>query len=229
MDLAASRQRPKREPRIARCEKWRRGGDSNPRSTCALTGFRNRAIQPLWHLSARVSAWGRRDDWSTDPADPTKHFNSARRETDGAARHDRRARKKSLSRSALRSAPTPSHTVHRWFDRSSSSTVASERTAPNFGSRAPKTTRWIRACRIAPAHMKQGWWYETRFSDITPRGSDRLVFASFQVVHGNVSQNTLTSQPTTTDALALLGHGCSGTGGGLDGGQSVRSNTANRR
>ena len=84
-------------------------------------------------------------------------------------------------------------------------------------------------CVLIAAHMKQCWWYESRFSDITPRGSDGLVFAGFQVVHGNVSQNTLTSQPTTTDALALLGHGGSGTGGGLDGEQSVVSNAANRR
>ncbi len=31
--------------------KWRREGDSNPRSAYALNGFRDRPIQPLWHLS----------------------------------------------------------------------------------------------------------------------------------------------------------------------------------
>jgi hypothetical protein len=32
---------------------WRRGRDSNPRYTCAHNGFRDRPIQPLWHLSTR--------------------------------------------------------------------------------------------------------------------------------------------------------------------------------
>ena len=31
---------------------WRRGGDSNPRYHCWHTGFRNRRIQPLCHLSS---------------------------------------------------------------------------------------------------------------------------------------------------------------------------------
>ena len=30
---------------------WRRGWDSNPRYACAYTGFRDRPVQPLWHLS----------------------------------------------------------------------------------------------------------------------------------------------------------------------------------
>src|SRR3972149_3456799 len=30
---------------------WRRGWDSNPRYTCAYSGFRDRPVQPLWHLS----------------------------------------------------------------------------------------------------------------------------------------------------------------------------------
>ena len=67
-------------------------------------------------------------------------------------------------------------------------------------------------CVLIAAHMEQSRWYETSFSDVTPCGSHRLVFAGFQVVHGNVSQNTLTSQTTTADALALLGHEGSGTG-----------------
>ena len=30
---------------------WRRGWDSNPRTACAVNGFRDRPIRPLWHLS----------------------------------------------------------------------------------------------------------------------------------------------------------------------------------
>ena len=33
--------------------RWRREWDSNPRYACAYTGFRDRPIQPLWHLSGR--------------------------------------------------------------------------------------------------------------------------------------------------------------------------------
>ncbi len=35
-------------------KKWRRERDSNPRNACALNGFRDRPIQPLWHLSGRI-------------------------------------------------------------------------------------------------------------------------------------------------------------------------------
>jgi hypothetical protein len=38
-------------PELAFSMKWRRGRDSNPRSTCVLNGFRDRPIQPLLHLS----------------------------------------------------------------------------------------------------------------------------------------------------------------------------------
>src|SRR5215831_6693739 len=35
--------------------RWRRGWDSNPRWTCAHSGFRDRHVQPLRHLSkARI-------------------------------------------------------------------------------------------------------------------------------------------------------------------------------
>ena len=40
---------------VALRKEWRRGRDSNPRYPCGHTGFRNRPIQPLWHLSER--AW----------------------------------------------------------------------------------------------------------------------------------------------------------------------------
>ena len=30
---------------------WRRGWDSNPRYACTYSGFRDRPVQPLWHLS----------------------------------------------------------------------------------------------------------------------------------------------------------------------------------
>ena len=30
---------------------WRRGRDSNPRTSCPAIGFRDRPIRPLWHLS----------------------------------------------------------------------------------------------------------------------------------------------------------------------------------
>src|SRR5258706_15819750 len=33
---------------------WRRGWDSNPRYTCAYSGFRDRYIQPLCHLSGET-------------------------------------------------------------------------------------------------------------------------------------------------------------------------------
>ena len=34
-----------------RSQTQRRGGDSNPRDPCGPTGFRDRPIRPLWHLS----------------------------------------------------------------------------------------------------------------------------------------------------------------------------------
>ena len=34
---------------------WRREGDSNPRYSCPYNGFRDRPIQPLWHLSYRAA------------------------------------------------------------------------------------------------------------------------------------------------------------------------------
>ncbi len=46
--------RSKRFLRLFRAS-WRRGRDSNPRRACALNGFRDRPIQPLSHLSARVN------------------------------------------------------------------------------------------------------------------------------------------------------------------------------
>src|SRR5215212_120056 len=33
---------------------WRRGWDSNPRTGCPVNGFRDRPIQPLWHLSGSI-------------------------------------------------------------------------------------------------------------------------------------------------------------------------------
>jgi hypothetical protein len=36
------------------CAKKRRGGDSNSRYLCRQTGFRNRRVQPLRHLSGNV-------------------------------------------------------------------------------------------------------------------------------------------------------------------------------
>jgi hypothetical protein len=41
--------RPPREPTTRK--KWRRGWDSNPRTGRPVNGFRDRPIQPLWHLS----------------------------------------------------------------------------------------------------------------------------------------------------------------------------------
>ena len=32
---------------------WRRGRDSNPGWSCPHNGFRDRPIQPLWHLSIK--------------------------------------------------------------------------------------------------------------------------------------------------------------------------------
>jgi hypothetical protein len=37
---------------------WRRGGDSNSRSSCELAGFQDRCIQPLCHLSVLVESAG---------------------------------------------------------------------------------------------------------------------------------------------------------------------------
>src|SRR5688572_2909654 len=42
---------------------WRRGWDSNPRYACAYSGFRDRRVQPLCHLSA-----GTRDSTNACPA-----------------------------------------------------------------------------------------------------------------------------------------------------------------
>ena len=36
---------------IGAAGKWRRGRDSNPRTTCAVNGFRDRPVRPLRHLS----------------------------------------------------------------------------------------------------------------------------------------------------------------------------------
>ena len=149
-------------------EKWRRGGDSNPRRTYALTGFRNRAIQPLWHLSARVTTPEgaatnearivqidgristaksghlrslRQDAGANEANSPTGDHDSGQRGEALATVPHRFLRKKERSSSALSSAWTPSNTTQRWFRRSSSSTLPSDRTAPNLGSRAPNTTR----------------------------------------------------------------------------------------
>ncbi len=43
--------RNKNGPVRGRCYCWRRGWDSNPRYACAYSGFRDRYIQPLCHLS----------------------------------------------------------------------------------------------------------------------------------------------------------------------------------
>ena len=50
---------------------WRRGWDSNPREACTSTGFRDRPIQPLWHLSGerRILAVPQR----FDQAPATRH------------------------------------------------------------------------------------------------------------------------------------------------------------
>ena len=52
--LSQTELHPHRIPVLSK--KWRREGDSNPRSACALNGFRDRPIQPLWHLSAGILA-----------------------------------------------------------------------------------------------------------------------------------------------------------------------------
>ena len=35
--------------------KWRRGGDSNPRTSCPVAGFQDQCFQPLSHLSLKLN------------------------------------------------------------------------------------------------------------------------------------------------------------------------------
>src|SRR5207302_3412889 len=48
---------------------WRRGWDSNPRAACAASGFQDRCIQPLCHLSA-VNAVARVSFYQAADTDP---------------------------------------------------------------------------------------------------------------------------------------------------------------
>ena len=41
----------KKEPPVGGFFWWRREGDSNPRTSCEINGFRDRPDRPLWHLS----------------------------------------------------------------------------------------------------------------------------------------------------------------------------------
>ena len=53
----------------------------------------------------------------------------------------------------IRRRSTPATTVAWWFSRRSANRSTTEPQAPVLGSRAPNTTRAIRACMIAPAHI----------------------------------------------------------------------------
>ena len=52
---------------------WRRGWDSNPRYACAYAGFRDRSVQPLWHLSRGRNSTTARDPRAWNGA-PRIHF-----------------------------------------------------------------------------------------------------------------------------------------------------------
>src|SRR5579862_8331469 len=55
---------------------WRRGGDSNSRSSCELAGFQDRCNQPLCHLSVAINS--------------TTYAHSIRRPRDAGPRRRRR-------------------------------------------------------------------------------------------------------------------------------------------
>ena len=50
---------------------WRRERDSNPRYPCGYTGFRDRRLQPLGHLSANLYLW---EHSPLRPANPCPDF-----------------------------------------------------------------------------------------------------------------------------------------------------------
>src|SRR5215469_1366477 len=107
---------------------WRRGRDSNPRYPKGKRDFESRA------------------------------FNRAR----PPLRNSRslffflRSPKKLASNAAHSWPSTSAVTASWWFNRESSHKRYSDFTAPALGSKQPKTSRRIRACKIAPTHMMQG-------------------------------------------------------------------------
>ena len=54
--------------------------------------------------------------------------------------------------------------------------------------------------------IDQGRRYQRRLGDVAAGSGDRLVLAGFQIECGHMGQNSLASQTTTADALALLRH-----------------------
>src|SRR5690242_14948987 len=102
----------------------------------AHTGFRDRRIQPLCHLSG--GAINTLDD------------------VVGSSPPQRREAKKARKRSAQSPASSPDSTWGRWLSRGSASTFSTDPAAPALGSVVPNTTRGTRARTIAPAHIAQG-------------------------------------------------------------------------
>ncbi len=61
-----ARQQACRSGRPLRGRRWRRGRDSNPRCPCGQSGFQDRRIRPLCHLSEMIPANGPRRYPSAD-------------------------------------------------------------------------------------------------------------------------------------------------------------------
>ena len=63
-------------------------------------------------------------------------------------------------------------------------------------------------CVLVASHIQQSRRHKTSFCDEASRGCNGFVFTRFEMVGGDVSQNTLTGEAAATDALAFLGHQC---------------------
>src|SRR4051812_17225500 len=125
-------------------DSWRRGWDSNPRTGCPVNGFRDRPIQPLWHLSGLLHVGGEGGIRTHGRVSPTHAFQacslshsdtSPRPEKEHAAppcrgaastasyaicpRPRLRSAKKPESSAPHSSASTPAVTSSRWFNRGS--------------------------------------------------------------------------------------------------------------
>src|SRR5271163_143667 len=119
-------------PAIYHRQLWRWRRDLNPRTVLAVTRFRGVLLRPLGHATAEQL-------------------------TESATVHPNRWRAKKASSGAAHSpASTPPRTAGRWLSRRSRTTSHSDPTAPVLGSRAPHTSRSMRASTRAPAHMIHG-------------------------------------------------------------------------
>src|ERR1700750_1702015 len=121
------------------------GGIRTPDGLIAHTGFRDRRIQPLCHLSGGAGL--KVVEGGPEVAGAGPRFSPPAY---------RRGAKKERSRSAQSSARRPLSTCGRWFSRGSSRTLNTLPAAPALGSVAPNTSRGRRARTIAPAHIAHG-------------------------------------------------------------------------